>query len=98
MRWLLAVLVVLLLLLQLRLWFGDGSVVEVWRLRRQVQAQHEENIRLRERNEALAAEVQDLKTGLEAVEERARAELGMIKEGETFYQSVDVPEVGEAVR
>lgn len=95
MRWLLAVLVILLLLLQLRLWFGDGSVAEVWRLRQQVQAQREENAALRERNEALEAEVQDLKTGLEAVEERARAELGMIKEGETFYQGVEVSESSE---
>lgn len=98
MKWLLAVLVALLLLLQLRLWFGDGSVAEVWRLRQQVEAQREENHALRERNQALEAEVQDLKTGLEAVEERARAELGMVKEGETFYQSVDVPDPAEKSR
>ncbi len=84
-----SILVVLLLLLQYKLWFGDGSVVEVRELERAIAAQREENESLRERNRALEAEVNDLKTGLDAIEERARSELGMIREGETFYQVVE---------
>ena len=91
MRWLLWLLVVLLLLLQYRLWIGDGSLAEVWGLYQQVEAQREENARLQERNQALQAEVKDLKQGLDAIEERAREELGMIKDGETFYQIIDEP-------
>jgi cell division protein FtsB len=91
MRWLIWFLVVLLLLLQYKLWVGDGSLAEVWGLYQQVELQQDENQRLRERNQALEAEVQDLKQGLEAIEERAREELGMIKEGETFYQIVEDP-------
>ena len=89
MRCLLWLLVVLLLLLQYRLWVGDGSLAEVWELYRQVAEQKEENQRLRERNQALDAEVLDLKQGLEAMEERAREELGMIREDERFYQIVE---------
>ena len=91
MRWVLWILVVLLVLLQYRLWVGDGSLAEVWGLYHQVEAQREENRRLRERNQALEAEVTDLKQGLDAIEERAREELGMIKDGETFYQIIDEP-------
>jgi len=82
---------VLLLLLQYRLWVGDGSLAEVWDLYQQVETQRDENQSLRERNQALEAEVQDLKKGLGAIEERAREELGMIKEGETFYQIIEPP-------
>lgn len=92
MKWLAIALGVLLVLLQFRLWVGDGSVAEVWGLRQQVEAQRTENAALRERNQALEAEVLDLKTGLAAIEERARSELGMIKEGETFYQVVKRPD------
>ena len=81
----------LLLSLQYRLWVGDGSLAEVWDLYQQVETQRDENQRLRERNQALEAEVQDLKQGLGAIEERAREELGMIKEGETFYQIIEPP-------
>jgi len=81
----------LLVLLQYRLWVGDGSFAEVWDLYQQVEMQREENQQLRERNQALEAEVQDLKQGLGAIEERAREELGMIKEGETFYQIIEEP-------
>jgi cell division protein FtsB len=84
----LGILVALLLVLQYRLWFGDGSIQEVWRLREEARVSREEVGRLNIRNQALAAEVADLKSGLEAIEERARAELGMIGEGETFYQFV----------
>ena len=93
MRWLVWLLVVLLVLLQYRLWVGDGSFAEVWDLYQQVEMQREENQQLRERNQALEAEVQDLKQGLGAIEERAREELGMIKEGETFYQIIEEPVV-----
>ncbi|WP_297528979.1 cell division protein FtsB [Thiohalobacter sp.] len=91
MRWLIALLVALLIYLQYRLWVGDGSLAEVWRLRGAVAEQRAENARLQERNQALDAEVRDLKEGLEAVEERARSELGMIREGEVFYQIVEEP-------
>ena len=91
MRWLVWLLIVLLVLLQYRLWVGDGSFAEVWDLYQQVEMQREENQQLRERNQALEAEVQDLKQGLGAIEERAREELGMIKEGETFYQIIEEP-------
>lgn len=91
MRWLIWLLVVLLLLLQYRLWVGDGSLAEVWDLYQQVELQRAENGRLRERNQALEAEVKDLKQGLGAIEERAREELGMIRDGETFYQIIEEP-------
>ncbi len=81
----------LLLALQYPLWFGGGSVPTVWRLYQQVQAQETENARLRERNQALIAEVMDLKHGLDAIEERARGELGMVRQGETFFQIVEQP-------
>lgn len=88
MKVLVGVLAVLLLLLQLRLWFGDGSIQEVSRLQNEATESKAEVLRLNERNLALAAEVADLKRGLEAIEERARAELGMISKDETFYQFV----------
>ena len=89
MKAIVAVLAVLFVLLQYKLWFGEGSMMDVWQLDRAVAAQLADNARLHERNQALAAEVADLKQGVEAIEERARRELGMIKEGETFYQVVD---------
>jgi len=85
----LAALVILFVLLQFRLWFGEGSMKDVWRLEDAIAVQRGENQRLSDRNQALAAEVDDLKQGLEAIEERARNELGMIKEGETFFQVLD---------
>ena len=91
MRWLVWLLIVLFVLLQYKLWLGDGSLAEVWDLYRQVDQQKQENRRLRERNQALEAEVQDLKQGLESIEERAREELGMVKESETFYQVIEDP-------
>lgn len=89
MKILIAVLIVLALLLQFKLWFGEGGMKDVWRLQDATATQTNENRQLQERNQALAAEVNDLKQGLEAIEERARRELGMIKEGETFYQVVE---------
>ena len=92
MRWLVWLLLGLLVLLQYRLWVGDGSLAEVWNLYQQVEEQTQENQQLRERNQALEAEVKDLKQGLEAIEERAREELGMVRDDETFYQIIeDVP-------
>ena len=81
-------LMILLVLLQYRLWFGDGSVREVARLQGEISAQEDQNARLRERNRTLAAEVQDLKKGTVAIEERARTDLGMIGKSETFFQVV----------
>ncbi len=83
------ILVVLLLLLQWPLWLGKGSWLKVWELNRQVEAQQQANQKARARNALLDAEVRDLKQGTEAIEERARSELGMIKQGETFVQVID---------
>lgn len=89
MRVLLLVLALLLAALQYKLWYGNGGQREVVALRAQVDTQVAENRRLQARNDALAAEVADLKAGGEAVEERARSELGMVKPGETFYRVID---------
>ncbi len=86
---LLVLLLALLAWLQYRLWFGNGGEREVVALQAQVQQQARDNAGLKQRNDALAAEVEDLKSGEAAVEERARSELGMIKPGETFYRVVD---------
>lgn len=85
----LTLLTVLLVLLQYRLWLGDGGLVELSRLDSAVEVQREENVRLHALNATLEAEVRDLKSGLEAVEERARRELGMIGRRETFFQFVE---------
>jgi len=82
-------LIVLLLLLQYRLWFSHDGLPSVLHLHRSVEVQKQGNAVLEERNQVLAAEVQDLKSGLDALEERARSELGMIKSGETFFQIID---------
>ncbi|TRX75487.1 cell division protein FtsB [Pseudomonas mangiferae] len=84
--WLFVVLILLLAGLQYRLWVGDGSLAQVTDLKQQISDQKGENERLLERNRILEAEVLELKKGTETVEERARHELGMVKEGETLYQ------------
>jgi cell division protein FtsB len=84
--WLFLVLLLLLGGLQYRLWVGNGSLAQVADLKQQIADQHAENERLLERNRVLDAEVLELKKGMETVEERARHELGMVKEGETLYQ------------
>ncbi len=81
----------ILVLLQYPLWFGSGGFLTLLQLQREIDHQRVENARLRERNQALEAEVADLKQGLAAIEERARSELGMVKKGETFYQVVEPP-------
>lgn len=88
-RVLVLLLAVLLAWLQYRLWFGSGGTREVSALQQQVQQQARDNAGLKQRNDALAAEVEDLKSGEAAIEERARSELGMIKPGETFYRVVE---------
>lgn len=77
--------------LQYKLWLGDKGLREYADLAQSVSAQRTENGTLERRNQALGAEVLGLKEGLEAVEERARSEMGMIKEGETFYQVIERP-------
>ena len=79
-------LLLILLGLQYRLWFGEGSLAEVESLRRQVAAQRTELNDLHERNATLQAEVDDLKEGLAAIEARARSELGLIRKDETYFQ------------
>lgn len=78
-----------LLVLQYQLWFGNGGLLRAWQLEERVAQQRAENAKLDERNKALEAEVRDLKQGIEAIEERARTDIGMIKKGETFFQVVD---------
>ena len=86
MRWLALVFAVLILALQYPMWLGKGGWLQVRNLDRQLATQQESNARLKARNDALDAEVRDLKTGYEAVEERARSELGMVKQDEVFFQ------------
>ena len=81
----------LILLIQVPLWLGKGGWLRVAEVDRQVAAQRDKNGQLEARNTALEAEVRDLKQGLEAIEERARYELGMIKPGEVFFQVVERP-------
>jgi cell division protein FtsB len=89
------ILVSILGLLQYRLWVGSGSWAEVLQLSQAKKVQLDEINRLTERNKALEAEVRDLKKALEAIEERARIEMGMIKKGETFYRYVSPPSADE---
>ena len=79
----------LMLLLQYPLWLGKGGWMRAWDLERQVDAQTRTNDGLKRRNAGLEAEVKDLKNGLEAIEERARFELGMVKDNEVFFQILD---------
>jgi len=91
MRWFIGLLLLLLLALQYRLWTGNGSLAEVQALRDEISAQKAELEQLRARNQVLEAEVIDLHEGLDALEERARSELGMIKRGELFLQVIEEP-------
>ncbi len=89
MRALTLIFVILIALLQYPLWLGKGSWLRVWELNRQVNAQQEKNAVLKARNAMLDAEVRDLKSGKAAIEERARSELGMIKQDEVFFQVIE---------
>jgi len=88
MKKLLFALTFLLALLQYRLWMGENNLSEYFLLQTQIQAQQESNAKLIARNQILKQEIIDLKSGTEAIEERARNELGLVKEGETFYRVV----------
>lgn len=83
------ILVVLIALLQYPLWVGKGSWLKVWKFDQQVVTQHEINQKVQIRNAALDAEVRDLKQGSDAIEERARSELGMIKKDEIFFHVLE---------
>lgn len=91
MRWLTLILVALIVLLQYSLWLGKGSWLRVWEVDQQLKTQREANQVLQARNQSLDAEVRDLKQGYEAIEERARSELGMIKRDEVFFQVLEEP-------
>ena len=79
----------LIVLIQYPLWMGRGSWFRAWEVDQQIRAQRETNRQLQGRNSALEAEVRDLKVGLEAIEERARSELGMIRRDEIFFQVLE---------
>lgn len=95
---LIGLLVALLAALQYQLWGGRGGIGDLAKLQSARDAQALENQRLAERNRVLEAEVADLKSGLQAIEERARTEMGMIREDEVFYQLIEVPDGPEAAR
>jgi cell division protein FtsB len=88
-KWLTLALVALMGLIQYPLWLGKGGWLRVWEVDQQIYAQREINARLKTRNGALEADVRDLKQGYEAIEERARGELGMIKQDEIFFQVLE---------
>jgi cell division protein FtsB len=90
-RWVAVILILLLIGLQLKLWSGNGGMHEVDSLRVAVKKQTDDNAKLLQRNQAVGADVLDLKHGDQAVEARARTELGLIKPGEVFYQVVEQP-------
>ncbi|WP_049722172.1 FtsB family cell division protein [Gilvimarinus polysaccharolyticus] len=87
MKCLLTILIVIFVGLQYRLWVGDGSFADRARLEREISQQSAENLRMTERNRVLAVEVADLKNGDEMIEARARSDIGMIKNGETFFMT-----------
>ena len=89
MKIIIIVLLVLLLWLQYKIWLQDGGIPEVMQLQDEVREVADEVKKLRERNASLDAEVKDLKKGLDAIEERARSEMGMIRKGEVYYQVIE---------
>ena len=82
-------LILILVGLQYKLWFGDGSIVQSVQLDKKLAAQKEENKKLAARNRAVEADIVELKSGDQALEEQARYDLGMVKQGEVYYQFVD---------
>jgi len=89
MKLLWTIMVIVILLLQVRLWVGEGSFAQVWALEQSIAEQREENAELATRNECLYAEVRNLRNEQGAVEERARMNLGLIREDETFFLVVE---------
>ena len=89
MKYFLLTLIVLIALVQWVLWFGNDGIIDLWESRQNLQASRLENEALEHRNNELKAEVIDLQTGLQAVEERARSELGLVKQDETFIQIIE---------
>ena len=89
MKKIILLLIVLLVLLQYKIWLGDGGIPRILQLQEEVDTEQVQVDMLKERNQALDAEVQDLKKGLDAIEERARSDLGMIGQGEVYYQVID---------
>lgn len=85
MRILITVLILIIAYLQSQIWFGNGSFIELYQLQKALEYQQQDIEQFRERNSELNAEILDLKSGLDAIEERARSELGMVKAGEVFY-------------
>ncbi len=98
MRWLLYVLLLLLGVLQYRLWFAEGSLAERHRLQVQIEEQTRINSELQARNAILEREVMELQNGNKGVEQRAREQLGLIREGETFYHIVESPDPAEVAK
>ena len=96
MKVLAGILTALILLVQYPLWLGKGGWLRAWEVDRRLSAQQEANVSLERRNLALGAEVRDLKQGFEAIEERARYELGFVKPDEVFFQIVEAPKAGVA--
>lgn len=90
-RFLNLLLLLIIVLLQVRLWWGDNSLPESWQLEARIEQQQQATEALATRNAQLAAEVRDLRSGLDAIEERARYELGMVRKNETFYLLMDSP-------
>ncbi len=95
MKILLAVLILIFIGLQYRLWVGDGSFADIDRLDQQVSVQEMENAELEDRNAVLLTEVEELQTGMDAIEEHARNELGLIREGETFFLLIEEEQSAE---
>jgi cell division protein FtsB len=93
-RWLALAFIALIVVLQYPMWLGKGGWLQVRELDRQLAVQKEANAKLKVRNDALDADVRDLKAGVEAIEERARSELGMVRQDEVFFQLRQRPESG----
>ncbi len=96
MRWLLGILVLLLVVLQYRLWFAEGSLAERHRLQKQAEEQARINEELLARNAVLEREVLELQNGNAGVEQRAREQLGLVREGETYFHVADDPDTADA--
>jgi len=98
MKILTGILAALIVAIQYPLWLGKGGWMHVWDMDRKLGAQYAVNQRLEQRNQALGAEVRDLKQGFEAIEERARYELGLVKPDEVFFQILEKPKAAEQKR